>query len=225
MKFVLTNDDGIDAPGIRALQIAIKGEGTVVAPKHHKSGCSHTITTTEPIHVARRGERAFAVDGTPADCARLAITHLCPDANFVLSGINAGGNLGADVYISGTVAAVREAAFLGVPGIAVSLHQRDFRAFDWETAARWTAKVIEDLLALPLSHGEFWNVNLPHLDAGVPDPEVVFCAVCTAPKSVRFRLEGEHYHFIGDYADRPPTPGGDFEQCLAGKITVSKLIL
>src|SRR4051794_34816796 len=112
MILMLTNDDGIEAPGLSALEAAAEGVGErriVVAPAGPQSGCGHAVTTHRPIRVDRRGESAFAVEGTPADCVRLAIHHLDPGVDWVLSGINSGGNLGADVYHSGTVAAVREA--------------------------------------------------------------------------------------------------------------------
>ena len=121
MTLILTNDDGIDAPGIRALLKAVEGQKVIVAaPVDHLSGCGHQVTTTKAINVHRRSVTEYAIAGTPADCTRIALSNLCPEAKFVLSGINAGGNMGADVYISGTVAAVREAAFHGVSGIAVS---------------------------------------------------------------------------------------------------------
>ena len=113
MAFLLTNDDGIDAPGIEALWQVVEGDGTIVAPQQQHSGCGHTVTVNAPIAVAQRSPQHYAVGGTPADCVRLGLQHLYPKAQLVLSGINAGGNLGTDVYMSGTVAAVREAALLG----------------------------------------------------------------------------------------------------------------
>src|SRR5690348_7108678 len=102
---LLTNDDGIDAPGIRALWHAARGLGRclIIAPAGPISGCGHQVTTHAPIAIARRAGDAWAIAGTPADCVRLAVHHLAPDINWVLSGINAGGNLGTDVYHSGTV--------------------------------------------------------------------------------------------------------------------------
>src|SRR5262245_42279778 len=126
MKLLLTNDDGIDAPGLEALlgAAAALGEAVVVAPDEHLSGCSHRVTTGRPIRVERRGEGRHAVCGTPADCVRVGLHGLAPEARWVLAGINEGGNLGADVHHSGTVAAVREAVLHGVPGIALSHYHR-----------------------------------------------------------------------------------------------------
>ena len=224
MKFVLTNDDGVDGPGLAALQAALGGQGAIVAPMGALSGCSHRVTTYEgPIHVDRRGEDVYAIDGTPADCSRIALSKLYPEAEVVLAGINPGGNLGVDIYISGTVAAVREAAFLGRVGIAVSHFIRIRQPLDWERASRWTAAVVEDLLAKPVERGEFWNVNLPHPEADEPDPEVVFCDPCTQPLPVNYRVEDDQYHYEGVYSKRLRDPGADVDLCFSGKITVSKL--
>ena len=225
MTLLLTNDDGVDAPGIRALLKAVNGKGVIVAPKDHLSGCSHQVTTTQPIHVQRRSDIEYAIAGTPADCIRIALTHLCPDVKFVLSGINAGGNMGADTYISGTVAAVREAAFHRVVGIAVSHYRKGKRNVDWDVAARWTAGVLADLFSRPVEPGTFWNVNLPHLEPGDPDPEVVFCEPSTQPLPVNYRIEGEHFHYVGEYAKRDRTPGTDVDVCFSGRIAITQLRL
>ncbi len=223
MTLILTNDDGVDAPGIRALHKAVNGKGVIVAPKDHLSGCGHQVTTTRPIHVQRRSDVEYAIAGTPADCVRIALSHLCPNVNFVLSGINAGGNMGADTYISGTVAAVREAAFHRVPGIAVSHYRKGKRNVDWDVAARWTAGVLSDLLSRPTEPGTFWNVNLPHLEPGDPDPEIVFCQPSTQPLPVNYRIEGEHFYYVGEYALRDRTPGTDVDVCFSGRIAITRL--
>ncbi|XWK88590.1 MAG: 5'/3'-nucleotidase SurE [Phormidium sp.] len=225
MTLILTNDDGIDAPGIQALQKAVNGKGIIVAPKDHLSGCGHQVTTTSPINVLRRSETEFAIGGTPADCTRIALSHLFPNPKWVLSGINAGGNLGVDVYISGTVAAVREAAILGVPGIAISHYRKGKLNVDWDTAARWTAKVLADLFDRPWEPGSFWNVNLPHLLPGEPDPEVVFCKPCKGRLPVNYRIENDDFYYQGKYADRDRTPNTDVDVCFSGKIAVTQLRL
>ena len=109
MTIILTNDDGIDAPGIAALFKAVKGKSVIIAaPQSHQSGCGHQVTTHQPINLQRRSDVEYAIGGTPADCIRVALSHIAQDIKYVISGINAGGNLGVDAYISGTVAAVRE---------------------------------------------------------------------------------------------------------------------
>ncbi len=225
MTLILTNDDGIDAPGIRALFKAVNGTGVIVAPVDHLSGCGHQVTTTRPIHVQRRSDFEYAIAGTPADCIRLAITHLCQDVKFVVSGINAGGNMGVDAYISGTVAAVREAAIHRIPGIAVSHYRQGKRNVDWDVAARWTSGVIATLINRPTEPGTFWNVNLPHLEPGDPDPAVVFCEPSTEPLPVNYRIEGEDFYYVGEYALRDRTPGTDVDVCFSGHIAVTQLRL
>jgi hypothetical protein len=144
MKLLLTNDDGIEAPGIQALREATArlGERLVVTPADALSGCSHRVTTSQPIRVAVDRAGAWRVHGTPADCARLALHVLAPDVSWVLAGINEGGNLGADVYHSGTVAAVREAVLHGRPGIAVSHYHKRGRVIDWQRAATWVPRLL-----------------------------------------------------------------------------------
>ncbi|BAZ07733.1 stationary-phase survival protein SurE [Calothrix sp. NIES-3974] len=228
MTLILTNDDGIDAPGIQALVAAIKQAVSdrnfiIVAPQDHQSGCGHQVTTHQPIPVTKRDRNAYAVGGTPADCTRIALSHLCEQPTFVLSGINAGGNLGVDTYISGTVAAVREAAMHGIPGIAISHYRRGKLAYNWDAAVRWTTSILTDLLSRPLEAGCFWNVNLPHLLPEQPEPKVVFCPACTKPLPIDYRLEGESFYYAGNYQQRDRTPGSDVDICFSGNIAITKL--
>jgi 5'-nucleotidase len=122
IKFLITNDDGIEAPGIRALVKAASqlGEVIVVAPEEAHSGCGHQVTAYEPISVREHSLSWWAIGGTPADCTRVGIREIAADCDWVLAGVNAGANLGVDVFMSGTVAAVREGALRGRPGIAFS---------------------------------------------------------------------------------------------------------
>jgi 5'-nucleotidase len=239
MALILTNDDGIDAPGIKALQKALNllplpsqdsggNEDTIiviVAPQDHLSGCGHQVTTGKPIEVEQRSESAYAVGGTPADCVRLAISQISDDVEWVLSGINAGGNLGVDVYISGTVAAVREAAILGVKGIAISHWIKRPLLIDWEVATARTARVLEKLMAEDLSPGCFWNVNLPHLEPDAPEPEIVFCSASIDPLPVNYRQEGGTYYYEGEYGKRDRADNTDVDVCFSGHIAVTQLRL
>jgi 5'-nucleotidase len=227
MKLLLTNDDGIEAPGLQALFSAAAqlGEPVVVAPVGALSGCSHQVTTDVPLRLERRGPERFAVEGTPADCVRLALHRVAPDAAWVLSGINAGGNLGADVWHSGTVAAVREAVLHGWPGVALSHYRKKGRAFDWPRAAAWVGPLLHDLLGRPRPPGTFWNVNLPHPEPGAPDPEVVFCRLDPMPLPLSFRADGEAWHYDGDYHQRRREPGADVDVCFSGKIAVTQIAL
>ena len=183
MKLLLTNDDGIDAPGLEALLNAARtlGDPVIVAPAGPQSGVSHAVTWHEGVRIEPRGEKRFAIHGTPADCTRLGLMTLVPDAKWVLSGINNGGNLGADVHYSGTVAAVREAVLHGWPGIAVSQYRKKGVEIDWARATDWITPILADLLARPIESGLFYNVNLPILPPGAEKPEVVWCQLDPKP--------------------------------------------
>jgi 5'-nucleotidase len=224
---VLTNDDGVDAPGLAALAEATEGLGLrrVIAPAHPWSGRSHAVTTHGPIRVGRREGGRLAVEGSPADCVRLALHHLAPDAAWVLAGINAGGNLGADIHHSGTVAAAREAVLHGRPAIALSHYIARGRALDWPRAALWAFRVLGLLLDRPWQAGTFWNVNLPHPEPGAPEPEVVFCPVDPSPLPLSFRLEGDDALYDGDYQRRARIPAADVDVCFGGRIAVSRIPL
>jgi 5'-nucleotidase len=227
MKLLLTNDDGIHAPGLEALLQAAAdlGDPVLVAPCDHLSGCSHQVTTNGPIRVWEQEAGRYAVAGTPADCVRVGLHLLAPETAWVLSGINEGGNLGADVHHSGTVAAVREAVLHGRPGIALSHYRKRGRAIDWDRAAAWLRPLLADLVQGPWTPGTFWNINLPHLDESDPDPKVVFCPLEEGPLPLSFRREGEYLHYDGDYHNRPRRAGSDVDVCFGGNIAVTKIAL
>ena len=222
---LVTNDDGIDAPGIAALEAALLGMGRiqVVAPLAPQSGCGHVVTTHESIVVERRSEGRTAVAGSPADCVRLALHHLVPDSNWIISGINAGGNLGTDVHHSGTVAAAREGAIHGRPGIAISHYIAKGRTIDWDVATRRAAVVIAELMERPIEPGSFWNVNLPHPEPGGPEPVMVFCDVDPSPLPLAYEVDPEtsKARYRGVYQHRARRHGSDVDLCFGGKIAVS----
>jgi 5'-nucleotidase len=227
MKFLLSNDDGIDALGLATLLEASRafGESIVAAPAGPQSGMSHTVTWDGAVRLEERAPDRFAVHGTPADCARLGLLRVAPDTDWVLSGINHGGNLGADVYYSGTVAAVREAVLHGWPGIAFSQYHNEGPA-DWPRAARWTTRVLAELLPRPVETGKFYNVNFPRLTPGAPEPEIVFCPLDPQPLPLSYRHEADDHHvFDGIYSDRPRTPGSDVDTCFSGRIAITEMRL
>lgn len=227
MKFLLSNDDGIDAPGLAALCDATRalGHQVVVAPAGPQSGMSHRVTWEGGVRLEDRGTQRFAVHGTPADCARLGLLRVASDANWVLSGINHGGNLGADVYYSGTVAAVREAALHGWPGIAFSLYLKH-QEIDWPRVSGWTARLVADLVARPVEPGLFYNVNFPHLAAEDPEPDVVFCPLDPNPLPLSYRHEDNGHHvYDGIYSSRLRHPGTDVDTCFRGNIAVTEMRL
>jgi 5'-nucleotidase len=225
MKLLLTNDDGIDAAGLDALLNAARtfGEPVVVAPVGPQSGVSHAVTWHEGVRIEPRGDKRFAIHGTPADCTRLGLLRVVPDAKWVLSGINHGANLGADIYYSGTVAAVREAVLHGWPGVAVSHYRKKGIPFDWERATNWVVPLLSEIFARPIEAGFFYNVNLPLLPLGSDDPEVVWCSLDPEPLPLNYRHEEESgLYYAGDYNLRHRTPGADVDICFGGRMAVTK---
>ena len=228
MKFLVTNDDGIEAAGLQALVNAARtlGDPVVVAPAGPQSGVSHAVTWHQGVRIERRDDGRVAIHGTPADCTRLGLLHVVPDANWILSGINHGANLGADVYYSGTVAAVREAVLHGWPGIALSHYRKTGIDYDWARATRWITPILADLLARPADAGFFYNVNLPMLPPAAADPEVVWCELDPKPLPLNYRHEEDTgLYFAGDYQLRERTPGADVDTCFGGRITITAVRL
>lgn len=166
------------------------------------------------------------MDSWPADCVRVAAYEMRDRFDWVLAGINHGANLGADVYYSGTVAAAREAALLGLPAIAVS-HYRDrvLSEDDWHRATGWVRDLLAGLLTQPLTRGEFWNVNLPSLPPGPAAPPVVVCEVDTSAVHQVFTSENGSYLYAGVYGKRGRQAGRDVDTCFGGSISVSALRL
>lgn len=164
MRILISNDDGYQAPGIRALAAALSRHGdiTVVAPDRDRSGASNSLTLDSPIRATVMPDGVIRVEGTPTDCVHLAITGLLEqEPDIVVSGINAGANMGDDVIYSGTVAAATEGRFLGLPAIAVSLAAHQPRHY--ETAARVAAELLVRLCRDPLPADTILNVNVPDL--------------------------------------------------------------
>ena len=228
LRFLLTNDDGMEAPGLAALRAALPAgsEALVIAPAREQSACSHQVTTARTFRTNRIDDRTISVDSVPADCVRVALHDHRSSFDWVLAGINHGANLGADVYYSGTVAAVREAALFGVPAVAVS-HYRDrvLGEEDWLRAAGWVRALLPGLLARPIARGEYWNVNLPSLPPGPADPPVVDCDVDTSPLELAYEVEAGSYCYTGVYSRRGRQRGRDVDTCFAGAISVSLLRL
>lgn len=222
MKFLLTNDDGIDAPGIEALESAASrlGEVVVVAPDTELTGCSHRVTSHLPLHANERSPGHYAIDGTPADCVRLGLMHLAKDADWVLSGVNDGANLGVDLLMSGTLAATREATLLGRSAIGLSHYRRSRRAIDWPAATDAAERVLRELLAKAPTPRTYWNVNFPAvLTDGEPD--IVYCDVDQNPLPVEYRLDGSSYRYCGAYPMRKRKKGTDVDVCFSGSLSVS----
>jgi 5'-nucleotidase len=165
MHILITNDDGYLAPGIRILAecLAAVAEITVVAPDRNKSGASNSLTLTRPLRAMVDADGFYRVDGTPTDCVHLAISGLLENSpDMVVSGINAGANLGDDVLYSGTVAGAMEGRFLGLPAIAVSLAGNINQHY--QTAAEITRQVIENMIRNPLPEDTILNINVPDME-------------------------------------------------------------
>jgi 5'-nucleotidase len=159
---LITNDDGVHAPGIQALASAMEGLGEVhvVAPDREVSACAQSLTLKHPLRVERISERVHAVDGTPADCVNLALVKLLPRRpDLVVSGINRGANMGEDVFYSGTVGGAREGTFFGVPALAFSLAVRGDA--DYGYASDFAARLAKLVLEKGLPQRTLLNVNVP----------------------------------------------------------------
>ena len=238
MRILLSNDDGILAPGLAALHAVAAefGETTVVAPSTPQSASSHSITLKTPLVVHRvqvgDGTDAFwgnSVDGRPADCVRLAVRKLLAQwPDLVLSGINAGANVGVNVFYSGTVAAAAEAAMLGIPAVAFSAgYDQAGDEIDYARAGAICRHVLDQLLAAGLQRGDLINVNLPTLKPGWPvgirvvpqstaELDDVYHHSVDSSGRETYRL-GDNYSFAKHYDDTDVA-------CLAdGYVTVTPL--
>ena len=169
-RLLLTNDDGVDAPGLRCLAAALDGASTsrapivyrVVAPLHEQSGCSQALTLFRPLRAKQVREGWFAVDGTPSDCVNVGLDSLLDERpHLLVSGINMGVNLGDDVTHSGTVGAALEARILGLPAVAFSQEYRKARRTDMERAAALAARAIVSLVEQGIPERMLLNVNFP----------------------------------------------------------------
>lgn len=239
MRILLSNDDGIAAPGLAALREAVAdlGRTTVVAPDTPQSAAGHSITLAAPLTVTRvRGEGApcgegLSVDGRPADCVRLAIRKLLPDPpDIVLSGINAGPNVGINVFYSGTVAAAAEAAMLGIPAVAFSAAGPADTLADFRPPAALCRWVLDQLLDVGLTAGDLINVNVPDLSGARAGQ---LRGVCVTPQSTAELEDSYHtqsapdgrdtYLLSDDYSFSPGQENTDVVRLAEGFITVTPL--
>jgi 5'-nucleotidase len=164
MRVLVSNDDGVDAPGIRVLaeRLGAVGQVTVVAPDRDRSGASNSLTLDAPLRVLPMGNGYYRVAGTPTDCVHLALAGLLDEEpDIVVSGINNSANLGDDVIYSGTVSAAMEGRFLGLPAIAVSLVTQDHKGVHYDSAAQAVLLLMQRLLVDPLPADTILNVNVP----------------------------------------------------------------
>jgi 5'-nucleotidase len=188
MQILLTNDDGIRAPGLLALyrELVKLGDVHVIAPETVQSATGHGITITTPLLTQKvtveNGFTGIAIDGRPADCVKLAVAQILPKPpDLVVSGMNAGANVGINVIYSGTVAAAIEAAFLGLPSIAVSLYLKSDVPLDFVRPAQFARVAIERVLKQGLTGGQVANINLPPLRPDESPTGIKVCRQCCRP--------------------------------------------
>jgi 5'-nucleotidase len=232
-RVLLSNDDGIEAPGLSVLEeIAreLAREVWVVAPEHDQSGVSHAVSLHHPIRVSERGSRRYAVSGTPGDCAVMGVCHLMGAAppDLLLCGVNRGANLGMETVFSGTVGGAMTGMMLGIPSIALSQAWTDRERVRWTTAAVLGPGVIRQLLAIGWSEATCLNVNFPDLPAADAGP-------LTLARQGIGLLQGMHvetrtdprgipYHWIGfRRGPREQGPESDIDALNAGRIVVTPL--
>ena len=226
MKILVSNDDGYQAPGIRQLAEALTtlAEVTVVAPDRDRSGASNSLTLDYPLRVREADNGFLRVEGTPTDCVHLALTGLLPfEPDMVVSGVNAGANLGDDVLYSGTVAAAMEGRFLGLPAIAVSLVGDK----NYQSAARVAVELARRLVEHPIPRDTLLNVNVPDLPweelNGVRATRLghrhkAESAVCTQDP------RGRTIYWVGPAGpEQDAGPGTDFHAVREGYVSVTPL--
>lgn len=237
MRILLTNDDGYDAPGLRALYEAVRslGDVTVVAPAVCHSSRGHAVECKRPLTLRTQQVEAMGlvhiVESSPADCVRVGLNVVLDSApDFVIAGINPGANLGVDVYYSGTVAAAREAAIAGIPAVAISRYMTIDTELRWNEVVTQTRSVLNRLLQESLARGEFWNVNLP----AVEDNQVR--GLAWVPHSTETQSWGykttlsdngnsQELAFSGPYSERLANQPADVRYVFDGYATVSRLQL
>jgi 5'-nucleotidase len=235
-RILVSNDDGIDAPGIRLLEriaCELSSEVWVVAPELEQSGAGHSLTTRRPIRLIEVGTQRYIVDGTPTDCVLLALKRLLRGRlpTLVLSGINAGGNIAEDITYSGTCAAAMEATLFGVPAIALSQEYKDRGAIPWACAEAFAADAIRRVVAAaePWPKDTFFNINFPAVS-----PAMVrgFAITHQGKRVLGDNLtegtdpRGRHYYWIGPSQMRGGAePGTDLGALADRRVSISPIHL
>jgi 5'-nucleotidase len=235
MRILLTNDDGVYAPGMRAMRHELQklGNVTVVAPAGEQSAVGHSITLLTPLITQevvdeKQQPMGWAVEGRPADCVKLALLELLKQPpDLIVSGLNAGSNAGINVLYSGTVAAAVEGSFFHITSIAVSLATIKPKAPNFPKAAEHARTVIEQIVRHPLSRGSLFNVNIPNMDNGpIQGVRVVRQNVSPYKEQYDRRVDprGRTYFWTGaDFGCPAPDPDTDETALREGFITVTPL--
>jgi 5'-nucleotidase len=230
MRILVSNDDGVLAPGLSILARALStiADVVVVAPDRDRSGASNSLTLTSPLRINQHDNGYYAVEGTPTDCVHVAITGLLKNhPDMVVSGINSGANLGDDILYSGTVAAAMEGRFLGLPAIAVTL--AGDRPTHFATAAAVAKSLVLRLKVDPLSSNTILNVNVPNLPfAEIKGYEVVRLGTrhCAEPVFKERDPRGNEIYWVGPPgAEQDAGLGTDFYAIREGKVAITPLQL
>ena len=238
MHVLITNDDGPESDGLTALHAALEphADVSVVVPDRERSACSHIVGLHRPISVAefRHAEIGdiYVVDGSPADCVRLAMgAILTRPVDWVISGINQGANIGVDVFYSGTVAAAREAAIQGIPAIAFSQFIRPQTQPNWKLASELAELLFDHLTRLGPPRPHYWNVTFPASSTGGEPPAVDVVRLSIDGLPLRYAQEpatdaspgGYRYH--GVYLDRSQAEGTDVRTVFSGRVAVTPMTL
>ena len=233
-RILVTNDDGILAPGIETLAgiaRSLADDVWVVAPESEQSAASHSLTLRRPLRVRKYDERRYAVDGTPTDCVLVALHELMNDrpADLVLSGDNHGVNLGEDVTYSGTIAAAMEGALLGARAIAFSQMREDDGMIDWRTAARFGPDIVRRLYGHQWPSEVLYNVNFP---PGGPDSVQGIRSCRQGRRDTAIEIfkgkdpAGRDYLWVGDFSsDETSQPDTDLAAIFDQAISVTPLHL
>jgi 5'-nucleotidase len=229
MNILLTNDDGINAEGICALEKELRkiADVLVVAPDREQSASSHSFTLERPLRINDRGKNCYACDGTPTDCVMLGVhgirKHELPD--LLVSGINHGGNMGEDVTYSGTVAAAIEGSILGIPSIAVSNTDRE-NLKSFIPAAQFIARLIKQLDKLEFPIGSFLNINFPKIKNSkfskyryTKPGHRVYNDIVIEKTDPR----GRNYYWIAGESVWKNVEGSDFQAVSSGYVSISPL--
>ena len=231
-RVLISNDDGIDAPGLKMLErvmAKLAGEVWVVAPETEQSAASHSLTLRQPLRIRKVSTRRFAVNGTPTDSVLLGINEVMkgyrPD--LVLSGVNKGGNLGEDVIYSGTVAAAMEGTLMDFPAIALSQVCRDRHPVKWATTEKWLPKVLKGLMKMTFPRSVLINVNFPDVVASaVSGIEITRQGRRKIGGDLQSGVDprGETYFWVGPQrVEDKFRKGTDLEAVNRGAISVSPL--
>ena len=231
-RILISNDDGIQAPGIKVLEKVARSlckDVWVVAPETEQSAAGHSLTIRRPLRVRQVSRRRYGVDGTPTDSVLLGVNHVLRDGKptLVLSGVNRGGNLGEDVTYSGTVAAAMEATILGLPAIAFSQYYGPDHPVRWSTAEHWAPEIIRRVTSVGWGRNVLINVNFPDVAA---DKVTGIEVTCQGKRKIGDKLEerldprDEPYIWVGaQRAEDRSVKGTDIEAVARGAVSVTPL--